>query len=72
MKKLFIVISLFALASCHEPNVQTKSSAYRIGPFGKKLEIIEIEGCEYFFADYDRGALFEHKGNCSNPIHKIR
>lgn len=71
MKKLFIAVMLLTLVSCHEPNVQTKTSTHRVGPFGKQLSVIEIEGCEYFFGDYDRGALFTHKGNCTNPLHAL-
>lgn len=69
MKKLVITAMLFALASCDEPNVQTTESTHRIGPYGDQLSVIEIEGCEYFFATYDRGVLFTHKGNCKNPEH---
>ena len=69
MKKLVITAMLFALASCEEPNVQTKETTHKIGPWGHRLQVIEIEGCEYFFATYDRGVLFAHKGNCKNPEH---
>lgn len=38
------------------------------------LEILEIEGCEYFvFKDHSGGnkgfGFMAHKGNCKNPIH---
>jgi hypothetical protein len=72
MKKLFIVLMLFTLASCKEPNVETTNSSHIIGTFGHTLDVVKIEGCEYFFADYDRSSLFTHKGNCNNPIHKLK
>ena len=69
MKKLSIAIMLLTLASCEEPNVETSKTNHLIGTFGHELDVVKIEGCEYFFADYDRSALFTHKGNCTNPIH---
>ena len=72
MKKLFIAVMLLTLASCHESNVETTNSGHRVGTFGHTLDVVKIEGCEYFFADYDRSALFTHKGNCTNPIHKLK
>ena len=72
MKKLFIAVMLLTLVSCHEPNVETTNSGHRVGTFGHTLDVVKIEGCEYFFGDYDRGALFTHKGNCTNPIHKLK
>ena len=37
MKKLVITAMLFALVSCEEPNVQTKETTHRIGPWGHSL-----------------------------------
>lgn len=70
MKKIFIAVMIVTLVSCEGPNVESKETKYLIGNVeGRPLEIVEIEGCEYFFAEYDRSAIFEHKGNCNNPIH---
>lgn len=63
---------LLTLASCYEPNVETKNSIHRFGPFGTQLKVINIEGCEYFFTEYSTGAIFTHKGDCNNPIHKLK
>lgn len=70
MKKLLLIASLMMiLPSCvDKSNVKNKNTEYRLGKFGYILKIVEIEGCEYFYTTYNRGAMC-HKGNCKNPIH---
>jgi hypothetical protein len=71
MKRLLLTaMVLIGLASCQEPNVNTKNTQYKIGSFGKELKVVTIEGCEYFLMQYDRSMSMCHKGNCKNPIHK--
>jgi hypothetical protein len=72
MKKLLLTATmLMVLASCEGPNVEPKSTTYRIGiSFGREIEVYELEGCEYFYLQYDRSASLTHKGNCKNPIHR--
>jgi hypothetical protein len=74
MKKMLLSgMVLMVLASCEEPNVHPKSTTYRIGiSFGREIEVYELEGCEYFYLQYDRSASLTHKGNCKNPIHKTK
>lgn len=72
MEKIFIVVMLITLASCEGSNVETTSSIHRVGILGTKLEVINIEGCEYFFAEYRGIPILAHKGNCTNPIHKSK
>jgi hypothetical protein len=70
MKQLLLIASaIIILASCDKPNVQSKTTSYKIGYMGDTLKLIEIEECEYFYTLIDRGAIMCHKGNCINPIH---
>ena len=61
---------LMVLASCEEPNVKPKNTGYVIDRIGTELEVIKIEGCEYFLVYYSKSKSLCHKGNCKNPIHK--
>jgi hypothetical protein len=73
MKKLLLATLLIGMISgCEEPTTTTQSTEHsvKIGVSATKLKVVEIEGCEYFMGEYDRSALFAHKGNCKNPIHK--
>ena len=73
MKKLLIATLLIGMvSSCEEPTTTTKSTQHtvKIGVDVKELKVVEIEGCEYFLGTFDRSAMFTHKGNCKNPIHK--
>ena len=71
MKRILLITSvLMMLASCDDPNVPTKSTTHKIGWNGTDLEVIELEGCEYYFTEYGKSAIMCHKGNCSNPMHK--
>jgi len=73
MKKLLLATLLIGMiSSCEEPTTTTQSTEHsvKIGVSATKLKVVEIEGCEYFMGKYDRSALFAHKGNCKNIIHK--
>jgi hypothetical protein len=68
--KLLLLALAITMASCGG-NVDTKSTTYTIPTLiGADLQVVEIEECEYFFTQYDRSAVFTHKGNCKNPIHQ--
>ncbi len=70
MKKLLLIASvMIILSSCNESNVKTEYTNYKIGPYGYDLKVINLEGCEYYYTSYNRGAIMCHKGNCINPIH---
>jgi predicted GTPase len=72
MKKLLIATLLIGMvSSCKEPTTTTQLTEHsvKIGVSATQLKVVEIEGCEYFMGDYDRSALFAHKGNCKNLIH---
>jgi hypothetical protein len=70
MKKLCIVLILLTFTSCQDGSVETKKTLHKIG--NRPVSIVKIEGCEYFLADYGQSALFCHKGNCNNSIHKLK
>jgi len=73
MKKLILATLLIGMvSSCEEQTTTTKSTQHtvKIGVDVKELKVVEIEGCEYFLGTFDRSAMFTHKGNCKNPIHK--
>jgi hypothetical protein len=74
MKKLLLtVMVLMILASCIDsPNVKTQTTNHKVGQFGQEVDVVTIEGCEYFIMQYDRSMSMCHKGNCTNPIHAIR
>ena len=67
---LLSAIALIVLASCEEPTIVSKPTPHKIGIYGEEVEVVKIEGCEYFTIQYDRSMSMCHKGNCTNPIHK--
>ena len=62
------------MGSCLESNVPRRTTPYAInkghGSEAEYLEIVTIEGCEYFKCYAPHSNIITHKGNCSNPIHK--
>ena len=75
MKTLLLATLLIGMmGGCTEPTVKTKMTPYAIGKGhsneSEYLEIIVIEGCEYFKCFSPHSVIITHKGNCSNPIHK--
>jgi hypothetical protein len=40
--------------------------------YGLTFDILVIDSCEYLFLDYRKSAIFTHKGNCKNSIHKLK
>ena len=69
MKKLFIAVMLLTLASCYEPNVETKSTGHVIDPAREPLDVVTVDGCQYLYGDWGSGSVLTHKGNCTNPEH---
>jgi hypothetical protein len=72
MKKIFLAVMVLAFASCEEPNVEAKSTNYRINPVNSSLTIITVDGCQYLYGNWGPGTVLTHKGNCNNPIHKSK
>lgn len=70
-KILLSAIMLIGLASCiDKPNVETQTTHHKVGQFGQEVDVVTIEGCEYFIMQHGRSTNMCHKGNCNNPIHK--
>jgi len=58
MLVLNVLIVIGMLSGCNDKTqLKTKD--------GLHFTIYEVEGCEYLSSAY----IFEHKGNCKNPIH---
>ena len=70
MEKLCIVLILLTFTSCQDCSVGTEKTLHKIG--NRPISIIKIEGCEYIFVEYGQSALFCHKGDCNNSIHKLK
>jgi hypothetical protein len=72
IKKLLALLAIGMMAGCDKPTVKTTPTdkVVDMGVSGMELKTTTIEGCEYFVGRYDRSAVFCHKGNCKNLIHK--
>ncbi len=71
MKKLFIAVMLLTLVSCDRTNVEKVSSHYILGEHAP-LEMVTIDNCQYIYGDWGNQTVLTHKGNCNNPIHKLK
>ena len=72
MKKIILIALLIGVvSSCTERNVKTSPTKIVIESGYDPLEVVTIEGCEYF-KTYTAHHFFTltHKGNCKNPIHR--
>lgn len=68
---LLSAVMLIVLASCIDSaNVKTQTTNHKVGQFGGEVDVVTIEGCEYFIMQHGRSMSMCHKGNCSNPIHR--
>ncbi len=67
MKHLLLIIIL--LTSCRQPNVDKTPTKFVLKENASPLEIVEIDRCQYLYADWGGAIVFTHKGNCTNPIH---
>ena len=74
MKKLLFLIVLSLLVSC-EGNVQVSTQPIglrqKADEHYKNVTEYTYGGCEYIKVGYGQNAWGSHKGNCSNPIHKV-
>lgn len=70
MKKLFIALLIFT--SCTDSNVETKATTIQVGNYSTPIRIIVVDGCEYLWGDWGNATVLTHKGNCSNPAHKLK
>jgi hypothetical protein len=80
MKRILILISItFLVASCNNDNLGPKapnSKRMELDPESKysdqNYKVYTLEGCEYILVGAGNGQWGSHKGNCKNPIHKIK
>jgi len=59
-----IALVLIAMLGCSAPSVKRQSTNYVLNATGDRIEIIEIDSCEYLFLENSYIMLIEHKGNC--------
>ena len=79
MKKVLIALSLFISSCGHMNDDQSKKpSNPEVIPldntsetYHEQYKIYTLEGCEYVVVGCAGSRWGSHKGNCSNPIHKI-
>lgn len=72
MKQLTILLLSVVLIGCEQPNVKKTDSGIVLDVGSNKLQIVEIESCEYLFYVGGHRMALTHKGNCKNPIHQNR
>lgn len=65
---LTILFAVCLFASCNDGPKYNAAGVVKSGE--ASYDVLVIDGCEYIFRSYDRGCMFAHKGNCSNPAHK--
>jgi hypothetical protein len=77
MKKL--LISSLILVSCEgNIHVSTKSNPHKMELDSnsqysdQNYRVYTLESCEYIVVGYGNARWGSHKGNCKNPIHKIK
>lgn len=72
MKKI-ILATLFIgmIYGCQKPTVKSKRTNIVIEFGSDPLEVVTIEGCEYFRTETAHNFFtLTHKGNCKNQIHE--
>lgn len=68
MKNLILLALLIGMMGCEqptEPKVQ-----HEIDICDAPLEEVQVDGCTYLYRKGAHTVIFEHKGNCNNPIHQ--
>lgn len=80
--KRIIVVGLILLSGCKEPNKEPNKASIQNIPenvldnnsenYDQQYKIYTYEGCEYIVVGVGTNKWGSHKGNCINPIHKIR
>ncbi len=70
MKKIYSIILLITLVSCGEANVQSKNTGMTLDASMGSIELVVLDGCEYYFYSSNKRMCLTHKGNCNNPVHK--
>jgi len=68
---LTIIVFASIVTGCGTPNVETKSTEYRLNKLGP-LELVVIDGCEYLYGPWGNAMVLTHKGNCINHKDSIK
>jgi len=77
MKKILLILTVIALASCGTPEeqLQRKIEIRKITQniiqkdFDNAFTVIDEDGCEYWVFEKNYIGFMSHKGMCSNPKH---
>lgn len=72
MKTFILLVCTIMLIGCGKPNVDIKRTDIIVRKGVNPLNIIEIDGCQYFYGDWGNATVLTHKGNCNNPIHTYK
>ena len=64
---VFFTFGLFGCGKSSLDSAENKDYNYK-----EQYQIITIDSCEYIEKDSYNGIVLTHKGNCKNPIHKIK
>lgn len=72
MKRIFITLMLLTLISCSKSKSENATDTDVYLGMTSPLQTIEIEGCKYLYGDWRNATVLTHKGNCNNPIHKLK
>ena len=72
-RTLTLLISSMFIIGCSERRESKVGINVGDNPININFQVIKMDGCEYVY--YGMGTnygLFTHKGNCNNPIHKVK
>ena len=72
MERIFTTLMLLTLISCSKSKPQNSKNTDVYLGYTNPLQTIEIEGCKYLYGDWHNATVLTHKGNCNNPIHKLK
>ena len=68
------ILTLLALCICmmgcgdQSGNVEVNPTDYVMDTY-HPLQIVELNGCQYFYGPWGNATVLTHKGDCNNPIH---
>jgi hypothetical protein len=79
MKRILILMPItFLIASCNEnlgpkaPDAKRMELDSTSQYYDQDYKVYTLEGCEYVVIGVGNTRWGSHKGNCKNPIHKIK
>ena len=67
MKAIISILIVFlVLTGCDKVNVEIKPTEYVVASNLTALQLVTIDGCEYFYGAWGNETVLTHKGNCIN------